>query len=321
MVWLRQHGQTDTTIRDYWNTVIASALGESCAAVSMLAARKVFVDAFLAARRASDLLIPRQSLRELFGTKLPAAVERLGVSIMTRSPVRQVRLDRSDPLGERLALDLRDTQLFADHAILAVPWHQLAKTIEPALAARAVLAVDLWAALPASPISGVHLWFDREITDAPHAVLVGTLAQWLFRRPAESKSSAGHYYQVVISAAHPLRQMSHQEVVTRIVAELAVAFPAAASATVVNSRVVTDPQSVFSIRPEVDAVRPQAVTALPCLHLAGDFVQTGWPSTMEGAVISGRQAANSVLRRLGHAGIDIHDGLPRGWLSRLLIRR
>jgi uncharacterized protein with NAD-binding domain and iron-sulfur cluster len=86
------------------------------------------------------------------------------------------------------------------------------------------------------------------------------------------------------------------------------------------SRVVTDPQSVFSIRPEVDAARPDSPTALPSLHLAGDFVQTGWPATMEGAVISGRKAANNVLRFLGHRPTEIRDGLPKNWLTRRLIK-
>ncbi len=114
--------------------------------------------------------------------------------------------------------------------------------------------------------------------------------------------------------------MSHAEVVQRVVGELAAAFPPAAAAKLLHSRVVTDPQAVFSIRPEVDAVRPASRTALPCLHLAGDYVQTGWPATMEGAVISGRLAANGVLRKLGGTPATISDGLPRNWLSRLLIR-
>ena len=165
----------------------------------------------------------------------------------------------------------------------------------PALAARAELAIDLWSAFPSSPISGVHLWFDRPITSQPHAVLVGTLAQWLFQREATEASPQGHYYQVVISAAHPLRAMAHDEVVARVVGELATAFPPAATAKLLHSRVVTDPQLVFSIRPEVDAVRPRSRTALPCLHLAGDYVQTGWPATMEGAVVSGNIAAELIL--------------------------
>jgi len=321
--WLRAAGQSEATIGDYWNVIITSALGESCEAVSMAAARKVFVDGFLAARGASDVLIPRPALSDLFGVRLPQVLSSLGVSIITQASVRALRLSPQAKSTERLSIELAnlgDTPLEADHAILAVPWHQVQNVIDPALAARAELAVDLWGAFPNSSISGVHLWFDRPITSQPHAVLVGTLAQWLFQREAAETSSQGHYYQVVISAARSLRAMPHDEVVQRVVEELAAAFPPAATAKLLHSRVVTDPQSVFSIRPEVDAVRPLSRTALPCLHLAGDYVQTGWPATMEGAVISGRMAANGVLRKLGGVPATISDGLPRNWLSRLLIR-
>jgi squalene-associated FAD-dependent desaturase len=320
--WLRRNGQSAATIEQYWNVVIASALGESCESVSMAAVRKVFVDGFLSARGASDVLVPREPLRELFGVRMPNAIRSLGVSVVTQAAVRSVRLIPGTPLPVRLEIDLGDTQIQVNYAILAVPWHQLQKIIDPALAERAALPLDLWAAFPASPISGVHLWFDRPIMHLPHAVLVGSLAQWVFRRPEEATAAQPdqHYYQVVISAAHQLRQMSHEQIVKQVVADLAAVLPGVRPARLLRSRVVTDPQSVFSIRPEVDAARPTSSTALPCLHLAGDFVQTGWPATMEGAVISGRQAANGVLRNMGYRGSSISRGLPHNWLSRLLIR-
>ena len=94
----------------------------------------------------------------------------------------------------------------------------------------------------------------------------------------------------------------------------------AKQARVLHSRVVTDPNSVFSIRPEVLELRPSSSTALPWFHLAGDWIDTGWPATMEGAVISGRMAANSIAKQEGWQPIEIDSGLPRGLLARALIR-
>lgn len=334
--WLADAGQSADTIDRYWDVVIVSALGEACDRVSMAAARKVFVDGFLAACGASDVLVPRQPLSELFGVRLPEAIKRLNVSVRTGTPVRSLRHSGDGTDDTRLVADLGDRQETFDHVIVAVPWHQVGKIVSPALADAARLDTAAWAAFPTSPISGVHLWFDSPITDAPHAVMVSTMAQWLFRRPDEASrdeasrehdeadsrqaSQSRHYYQVVISASRQVRQMSGEEVANRIVEELRAAFPAARTARLLSSRVVTDPQSVFSIRPEVDAARPDSPTALSSLHLAGDFVQTGWPATMEGAVISGRKAANSVLRFLGHRPAEIRDGLPKNWLTRRLIK-
>ncbi|MGV3485486.1 MAG: FAD-dependent oxidoreductase, partial [Planctomycetaceae bacterium] len=110
------------------------------------------------------------------------------------------------------------------------------------------------------------------------------------------------------------------QVISQVVRELRHAFPQSASARLLRSRVVTDPQSVFSLRPEVDAVRPPSRTALPCLHLAGDFVQTGWPATMEGAVISGIMAGSSLLQACGRPPIAIDSGPRRALAARWLIR-
>jgi len=326
--WLSDAGQSPETIRDYWDVVIVSALGESSAVVAMSAARKVFIDGFLAARGASDVLIPRRPLSELFGVRLPAAIIRQGVQIQTQAAVRSIDFADAQDQTAGLMVQIGNTHEVFDHVIIAVPWHQIGKLVAPALASSASLRSDIWATFPSSPISGVHLWFDAAITDAPHAVMVGTLAQWLFARPdvglskaAGNDSPTRHYYQVVISASGQVRQLASGEVVERILNEIRAAFPAARTAKLLASRVVTDPQSVFSIRPAVDAARPNSSTAVPGLHLAGDFVQTGWPATMEGAIISGRQAANSLLRTQGRLGVTISGGLPQNWLTRRLIRR
>jgi len=325
--WLSDAGQSPETIRDYWDVVIVSALGETSAAVAMSAARKVFVDGFLAARGASDVLIPRRPLSELFGTRLPDAIARQGVQIRTQTAVRSIDFADADDPTAGLMVQLGNMPEVFDHVIVAVPWHQISRLIAPSLAVSANLRSDVWTTFPASPISGVHLWFDRAITDAPHAVMVGTLSQWLFARPDVSappgfsgNASGRHYYQVVISASSQVRQMGSLEVIDRVIGELREAFPDARAANLVASRLVTDPQSVFSIRPEVDSQRPTSSTALTALHLAGDFIQTGWPATMEGAIISGRQAANSLLHAEGRPGVTISAGLPLNWLTRRLIR-
>lgn len=317
--WLAAVGQSPDTIANYWDVVIVSALGESSHAVSMAAARKVFVDGFLAARGASDVWIPRQPLSELFGVQLPASVSRLGVTIRTQTPIRSIDYAASSSKPQKMILTTSNSEESFDHAIVATAWHQVGKIITESLARTAGIDPKRWATLPTSPISGVHLWFDKPITDVPHAVMVATMSQWLFPRPADA-STKGHYYQVVISAARSVRQMTNHEVIGRIIEELSVVFPKTRHAKLLASRVVTDPHAVFSVRPDVEAVRPQASTPLPCFHLAGDFVQTGWPATMEGAVISGRQAANSCLTAMNQSPYPISSGLPKNLLTRLLIR-
>jgi predicted NAD/FAD-dependent oxidoreductase len=201
-----------------------------------------------------------------------------------------------------------------DFAIIAVPWRRVWDLIPEEL--RAPLA-SLQAAdsIQSSPISGVHLWFDRAITDLPHAVLVGRLSQWLFRRDVGSS----HYYQVVISASRDLGELSNEQTVAEVLADLRSILPAARDAILRDAKVITEREAVFSYTPELDASRPTTRTAVRNLFLAGDWIQTGWPSTLESAVRSGYLAAESVLQQLGQATNLLSADLPRGWLARWML--
>ena len=180
----------------------------------------------------------------------------------------------------------------ADEVILAVPAHLVSGIIPTAL--QSDPAIGRLEQIETAPIASVHLWLDRAITDLPHAVLINRLSQWLFARGA---SDRGHYYQVVISAAFDLAQWSEADVLNRVLDELREVWPTACDAQLNHGRLITEHKAVFSPRPGIDELRLAAASPIRNLHFAGDWTQTGWPSTMEGAVRSGYLAANSVLRK------------------------
>jgi zeta-carotene desaturase len=122
----------------------------------------------------------------------------------------------------------------------------------------------------------------------------------------------------VISASRGLFAGVRDALVAAVVEELREVFPAGRDATLVAARVVTDPTAVLSVRPGVDALRPAATSAVPNLFLAGDWTATGWPSTMEGAVRSGRAAALATARHLGLTGVALTADLPKNLLVRMI---
>ncbi len=303
--WLRSIGQPERVIDLFWQPVLESALGESIDLVDLAAARKVAVDAFLAHREAADLFVPTEPLGRLFGERLVAWLTGRGVVVEAGATV--TGLDRGDR-GEVVAVQTAAGPRTGNAVILAVPWRtagKLAATVVPAADSRVV----------GSPITAVHLWFDRDAIDLPHAVLVGRVSQWVFR-PDDAPPG---YCQVVISASRGLLDGDRDRLRDTVVGELRRAFPAAREARLVESRVVTDPTAVLSVRPGVEAIRPAATTAIANLFLAGDWTATGWPSTMEGAVRSGRIAASAAATHLGLAATPLTPDLPKGPLVRLLL--
>ncbi len=319
--WLREHGQSDRALEHFWSVVLVSALSETIDRASLSAARKVFLDGFLASRRAYEVHVPQASLGEIYDRRLGKWLVDHGVEVHLRTPVR--RIDGSRAGATQLVLGDGSPRPF-DFFVVALPWRTAPKVFAAELR-QAVPVLKRAGQLAAAPITAVHLWYDRPIMSLPHAVLVGRMSQWIFNRSRSVAESAGnsveHYYQVVISASGELKTRDRNAVVAQIREELADIWPAARSARLLRWRMVTSPEAVFSIRPGIDSIRPPQRTSVPNLMLAGDWTATGWPATMEGAVRSGYLAVETMLNSLGRPEPILVPDLPRGWLARRLFGR
>ena len=294
--WLRAHRQTPRTIARFWAVVLTSALNETVDRVGLKYARKVFADGFLGDRDGWQVSVPRVPLGRLYGAELRGWLARHGVDVRENAGVRRVDCNPS-PLppprsgeGEQIQIFLRDgSTLAVDYCVLAVPFDRVADLLPPELAAMPYFAGA--AKLEPSPITSVHLWYDRSLTRLPHVVLVDCLGHWLFNRGEVAPGA--HYVQVVVSASRELRPLGRDEVQRRVAEELGRLFPV--NATLLRAKVVTDPVATFCVVPGVDALRPPQVSPVRNMAVAGDWTDTGWPATMEGAVRSGFLAANAIL--------------------------
>lgn len=325
--WLRRHGQTERLLARFWEVVLVSALSESLDRIDVGHARKVFVDGFLRHRRGWEVYVPTVPLDELYGTAVQNWLREHGGAVRLRSAVRRLEGD----LRRITAIELRTGErVFTEDVILAVPHHRLLDLLPSDVAAHPLLrGVER---LEAAPITSLHLWFDRTITSLRQAVLIGRMSQWLFARPgpddapqdrradpSPAEPRGGCAYQVVISASRSLRGLSREEVRDRVLGELAALWPEAQAARLRHWRLVTEQRAVFSVTPGVDALRPPQQSPTQNLQLAGDWTATGWPATMEGAVRSGRLAAQNVLRRRGVEVPLLQADLPASWWTRLLL--
>ena len=203
-------------------------------------------------------------------------------------------------------MSIADTDYTADSIILALPFEQTQKLL-PAIrlneqyVGRAVSTRDdlelKMARQVHSSFTSILLWYDREITDLDHAWLLDTTIEWFFhksriRRYAPEK---GSYVEVVIAGSKAQLGMTREEILAGALKELQMFFPEVKRAKLVKSGVLKEARATFSVVPGLDQFRPPQVTDWPGLYLAGDWTATEWPSTMEGAVRSGRLAAGAVM--------------------------
>jgi squalene-associated FAD-dependent desaturase len=277
--WLHEKRQTQRAIDRFWRQVLVSAVNEDLDRMAALHGFQVFWLGFLSSRRSYQMGVPAVPLADLYSAE---AWERVGnVRLHLRSPVELVVIAG----GRVCGFISRGIERKADYCVLAVPFERVT-----ALAPD--LGLDL-ASFSHSPITGIHLWFDREITDLPHATLLDRTIQWMFNK------EGGRYLELVVSASRSLLEMSRGEVIDLAVRELAEYFPIVREAKLVKAHVVKEVRATFSAQPGLEALRPGAETRIPNLFLAGDWTRSGWPATMEGAVRSGYLAAEALTKAAG----------------------
>ena len=274
--WLREKRQTPGAIARFWRQILVSAVNEELDRMAATHGFQVFWLGFLARADSYEMGVPAVPLADLYSSDVWRRFPQ--VSIHLRSLVESVE----PAAGVKLADGVVRT---ADFYVVCLP-------PERACAVAPGLGIDTgW--VEYSPITGIHLWFDRQITELPHATLLDRTMQWMYNK------RDGRYLQLVVSASRALTSASKADVVALALKELAEFFPAVKRAGLERAHVVKELRATFSARPGVENFRPAAVTALPKLFLAGDWTRSGWPATMEGAVRSGYLAAEAVAKAAG----------------------
>jgi zeta-carotene desaturase len=165
------------------------------------------------------------------------------------------------------------------------------------------------------PICSVHLWFDREITELDHAVLLDREIHWMYNKSRLQpwRKTKGSYLELVVSASQKFAALSREEAIELAVRELAEFLPEVAAAKLEKAALVKEVRATFTVPPGIDAARPTSASPWPNCVLAGDWIATGWPSTMESAARSGHLAAQAVCAAVGERRKILNADLkPRG---------
>lgn len=260
--WLREQRQPPRLIERFWRQILVSAINEEPEKMAAIHGFQVFWLGFLAAKNSYEMGIPRVPLHDLYSSD---AWRRLpNVRFHHRATVESLTGDGALVNG---------TLRTADAYISALPFER----------ARELATVEM----EHSPITGIHLWFDRPVTTLPHGTLLDRTVQWFFNK------NEGRYLQVVISASRSLLDTPRQEVIDMAIRELGEFLPSVREARLEKAHVVKEARATFAATPAAEAQRPAPGTRWSNVFLAGDWTRSGWPATMEGAVRSGYIAAEA----------------------------
>jgi zeta-carotene desaturase len=293
--WLRRHGQTRGAIERFWRLVIASALNADLESIAMPYAAKVIRELFMNSAYAGSMGMSKVPLSELYAGVAPF-VEARGGSVHLNTFLEGA--DWVDSAA-KWRIRTRTGELCSDFLVFALPFEATGQLLpkmpdvdgKPELV-RKIEQHEHW------PICSVHLWFDREITELEHAVLLDRELHWMYNQ-SRLQNRGGHYVELVVSATRAFAALPREEAIRQALAELAEFFPKVRSAKLEKAALVKEVRATFGVPPGIDEWRPHAVSPWPNCFLAGDWTATGWPSTMESAARSGHLAAEALCASLG----------------------
>ena len=318
--WLRRTGQTPGAINRFWRLVIASALNGDVDVIALPYAAKVIRELFLNSAEAGAMGMSTAPLSDLYRGAERFLSEH-GGEVVYNAGVESAAYDEET---SQWALATRAGELFADFLVLALPFEATAKLLPqmPPVDGADALAAKI-ERHQHGPICSVHLWFDREITDLDHAVLLDREIHWMYNKSRLQpwRKGKGSYLELVVSASQKVAAMSREEAIDLAVRELAEFFPAVASAKLEKAALVKEVRATFTVPPGIDSARPGSVSPWPNCVLAGDWIATGWPSTMESAARSGHLAAEAISAAINEPRTFLNPDLKPHGLMRFVKAR
>ena len=289
--WLVRYGQTPRLIELLWEPLAVAGLNQSIDRAAAASFVSVLERMFSGDPRGAALALPLKPLDELYAHPAREYIEQRGGLVRTNAAARIECPPEASAAGSARSgprVTVRGEQMTAPSIICAVPWHALSDVFADRPAALGSV-LDAAAATEASPIVTVNLWFDRVVTERTLVGLPGRTLQWVFDKRGVFGEQASHL-SLVSSGAEEVVSRTNEELVELAVTEVRDALPAARSAALQRGLVVREKRASFSVAPG-QPPRPSARTGVPGLFLAGDWIDTGLPATIEGAVVSGHTAA------------------------------
>ncbi len=256
--------------------VVVSALNEFPSEASADYARMVLLEMLLKNRRAYRLGVPDVALSELISNPALHKLQEMGCEVRLGAPIRAIHSQD----GRMKCLETASGERVEyDACVAAVLPQSLSK-----------IGIDATGAeqLTWRPIISAHLFFGRMIKTFEPACVVEEPFGWVFGKRFETG-----YVQAIASAADGIVGLGRDEIVALAVRAASQAEPVLASIPLQRSIIYKERHATFATL-ACEERRPPVTTSLDNVFVAGDWVATGWPATIESAVRSGRAAAEAV---------------------------
>jgi squalene-associated FAD-dependent desaturase len=317
--WLKRNRQTLGAVERFWRLVIASALNADLDSIALSYAAKVIRELFMNSAEAGSMGLSTVPLSDLYA-QVASFLTQQDSNVLFNANVDSVEWDEET---SEWALGTRAGSVRSEYLVLALPFEatqQLIPFMPPAGGTQEL--VGKIAEHQHWPICSVHLWFDRDVTELDHAVLLDRELHWMYNKSRLQpwRNANGTYLELVVSASRRFAALERKDAIALAVKELGEFFPEVATAKLTKAALIKEMRATFGVPPGIDTSRPGAVSPWPQCFLAGDWTATGWPSTMESAARSGHLAAEALCKAVDVSRTFLEPDLKPKGLMRFFAR-
>ncbi|MEG5063030.1 9,9'-di-cis-zeta-carotene desaturase [Microcoleus sp. B3-A4] len=319
--WFRSQGGNQNSLKRMWNP-IAYALGfidtENISARCML----TIFQFFASKTEASVMRMLAGSPNEYLHKPIVEYLENKGAKIYTRRRVREIQFEEGEETrvtGLVVANGETEENITADAYVFACDVPGIQKILPPAW--RKWSEFDNIYKLDAVPVATVQLRFDGWVTELEdeakrkqlsHAVGIDNLlysadadfscfADLALTSPKDYyQEGKGSLLQLVLTPGDPFIKQSNEAIAQHVLKQVQDLFPSARELNMTWYSVVKLAQSLYREAPGMDVFRPAQKTPIANFFLAGSYTQQDYIDSMEGATLSGHQAAKAILEAYSH---------------------
>jgi len=274
--WLKEEKQSDTTVKSLWEIIAIGALNTNIDKASAFMFREILMKIFFNGNFASTIILPKNGLSDAYVKNAKKYIESNGGKIKLSSSVKEFIISDNKIVGIRIPEEVYKD---FDYVISAIPFHAFNSLYSE-------LFLDENIEFEYSSILNIHIWLKNNPMKEQFYGLIDSPVHWIFNK--------GNHINLVISDADYLIDKSAEEIYKMCVGEL-IKYTDIEESDILQYKVLKEKRATFVPTNKNNYLRPSSKTEIVNLFLAGDWTDTGLPSTIESAVKSGRIAAELIL--------------------------
>ena len=273
--WLKEEKQSDDTIKSLWEIIAVGALNTNIDKASAFIFREILMKIFFNGNFASTIILPKYGLSDAYVKNAKEYIESNGGKIKLSSSVKEFIISNNKIVGIKTA-----DEVYKDfnYVISAIPFYAF-NNIYPEL------FLDEKIEFEYSSILNIHIWLKNNTIKEQFYGLIDSPVHWIFNK--------GNHINLVISDANYLIDKPAEEIYEMCIVEL-IKCTKLEESDFSRYKVLKEKRATFVPSNKNNYKRPSSNTKIANLFLAGDWTDTGLPSTIESAVKSGRVAAELI---------------------------